>query len=155
MILYSNALLLPFKFKHAVTCCLLSFSPLPNHPDTSATTLRRSCREALETGKGGRQSRPKAVLSSRKQVCTWSHISSAHSFVSATYCFHYQVIALVVFLAMYVIFSQPRPWFLPYRVLMMLLLSIASEKCPLFCSLFLLLWGPESNCGCNVIFSSG
>ncbi|GAA6224615.1 thyrotropin-releasing hormone receptor-like [Lates japonicus] len=47
---------------------ILYLSPLPNHPDTSATTLRRSCRETLEAGKGSRQGRPKTVLSSRKQV---------------------------------------------------------------------------------------
>lgn len=47
---------------------VLYLSPLPNHPDTSATTLRRSCREASETVKGGRQPRPKSALSSRKQV---------------------------------------------------------------------------------------
>ncbi|XP_042352066.1 thyrotropin releasing hormone receptor 2 [Plectropomus leopardus] len=47
---------------------ILYLSPLPNHPDTSATTLRRSCREPSEAGKGGRQGRPKSALSSRKQV---------------------------------------------------------------------------------------
>ncbi|CAJ1057278.1 thyrotropin releasing hormone receptor 2 [Xyrichtys novacula] len=47
---------------------ILYLSPLPNHQDTSATTLRRSCQEASEVGKGGRPSRPKSVLSSRKQV---------------------------------------------------------------------------------------
>ncbi|KAL7403237.1 hypothetical protein ABVT39_026719 [Epinephelus coioides] len=47
---------------------ILYLSPLPNHPDTCATTLRRSCREASEVGKGGRQGRPKSALSSRKQV---------------------------------------------------------------------------------------
>ncbi|XP_031723976.1 thyrotropin releasing hormone receptor 2, partial [Anarrhichthys ocellatus] len=47
---------------------VLYLSPLPNHCDTSATTLRRSCREASVTGKGGRQARPKSALSSRKQV---------------------------------------------------------------------------------------
>ncbi|KAM7003469.1 thyrotropin releasing hormone receptor 2 [Tautogolabrus adspersus] len=47
---------------------ILYLSPLPNHPDTSATTLRRSCREASEAGKGGRPGRPKSALSSRKQV---------------------------------------------------------------------------------------
>uniref|UniRef100_A0A8C4HJS2 Thyrotropin-releasing hormone receptor n=1 Tax=Dicentrarchus labrax TaxID=13489 RepID=A0A8C4HJS2_DICLA len=47
---------------------ILYLSPLPNHPDTSATTLRRSCREASVAGKGGRQGRPKSALSSRKQV---------------------------------------------------------------------------------------
>ncbi|XP_068168156.1 thyrotropin releasing hormone receptor 2 [Antennarius striatus] len=47
---------------------VLYLSPLPNHPDTSATTLRRSCRETSDTGKGGRQGRPKSALSSRKQV---------------------------------------------------------------------------------------
>ncbi|KAI3370889.1 hypothetical protein L3Q82_007400 [Scortum barcoo] len=46
---------------------ILYLSPLPNHPDTSATTLRQSCREASEAGKGGRQRRPKSALSSRKQ----------------------------------------------------------------------------------------
>ncbi|XP_071346436.1 thyrotropin releasing hormone receptor 2 [Trachinotus anak] len=45
---------------------ILYLSPLPNHPD--ATTLRRSCRETSEAGKGGRQGRPKTALSSRKQV---------------------------------------------------------------------------------------
>ncbi|XP_059191602.1 thyrotropin releasing hormone receptor 2 [Centropristis striata] len=48
---------------------ILYLSPLPNqHPDTSATTLRRSCREASEAGKGARQGRQKSALSSRKQV---------------------------------------------------------------------------------------
>ncbi|KAM9854733.1 thyrotropin releasing hormone receptor 2 [Aulostomus maculatus] len=47
---------------------ILYLSPLPSHSDTSATTLRRSCREVSEKGKGGRQSRPKSALSSRKQV---------------------------------------------------------------------------------------
>ncbi|XP_063765816.1 thyrotropin releasing hormone receptor 2 [Eleginops maclovinus] len=48
---------------------VLYLSPLPNHPDTNATTLRRSCREASEAGrKGVRQRRPKSALSSRKQV---------------------------------------------------------------------------------------
>ncbi|KAG7231153.1 hypothetical protein INR49_027193, partial [Caranx melampygus] len=47
---------------------ILYLSPLPNHPDTSATTLRRSCREPSEAGKGGRQGRPKTAVSSRKQV---------------------------------------------------------------------------------------
>ncbi|XP_026167401.1 thyrotropin releasing hormone receptor 2 [Mastacembelus armatus] len=47
---------------------ILFLSPLPNHLDTSATTLHRSFREASEAGKAGRQIRPKAVLSSRKQV---------------------------------------------------------------------------------------
>ncbi|XP_068580092.1 thyrotropin releasing hormone receptor 2 [Cebidichthys violaceus] len=47
---------------------VLYLSPLPNHSDTSATTLRRSCRDASDTGKGGRQARPKSALSSRKQV---------------------------------------------------------------------------------------
>ncbi|KAK2841750.1 hypothetical protein Q5P01_011950 [Channa striata] len=45
---------------------ILYLSPLPNHPDTTATTLRRSCREAFE--KGGRQCRTNSALSSRKQV---------------------------------------------------------------------------------------
>ncbi|XP_077939091.1 thyrotropin-releasing hormone receptor-like [Gasterosteus aculeatus] len=47
---------------------VLYLSRLPNHCDTSATTLRRSCREASEARKGGRQARPKSTLSSRKQV---------------------------------------------------------------------------------------
>ncbi|KAF7655208.1 hypothetical protein LDENG_00059450 [Lucifuga dentata] len=69
---------------------ILYLSPLPNHPDTSATTLRRGCQEVSEPGKTGpdtsattlrrgcqevsepgktgRQSRPKSALSSRKQV---------------------------------------------------------------------------------------
>ncbi|XP_035011759.2 thyrotropin releasing hormone receptor 2 [Hippoglossus stenolepis] len=47
---------------------ILYLSPLPHHPDTSATTLRRSCRETPEPGKGGRPGRPKTALSSRKQV---------------------------------------------------------------------------------------
>ncbi|XP_031141403.1 thyrotropin releasing hormone receptor 2 [Sander lucioperca] len=47
---------------------ILYLSPLPNHPDTSATTLHRRCREASEVGKGGRQGRQKSTLSSRKQV---------------------------------------------------------------------------------------
>ncbi|KAK2918305.1 hypothetical protein Q8A73_005051 [Channa argus] len=45
---------------------ILYLSPLPNHPDSTATTLRRSCREAFE--KGGRQGRTNSALSSRKQV---------------------------------------------------------------------------------------
>ncbi|XP_028286343.1 thyrotropin releasing hormone receptor 2 [Parambassis ranga] len=47
---------------------ILYLSPLPSHPDAGATTLRRSCREAPEVGKGGRHGRPKSALSSRKQV---------------------------------------------------------------------------------------
>ncbi|XP_033988757.1 thyrotropin-releasing hormone receptor-like [Trematomus bernacchii] len=48
---------------------ILYLSPLSTLPDTSATTLRRSCRDASEAGrKAGRQSRPKSALSSRKQV---------------------------------------------------------------------------------------
>ncbi|KAM9376142.1 thyrotropin releasing hormone receptor 2 [Pholidichthys leucotaenia] len=47
---------------------ILYLSPLPNQPDTSATTLRRSCRESSETGKCGHQGRPKSTFSSRKQV---------------------------------------------------------------------------------------
>ncbi|XP_028305961.1 thyrotropin releasing hormone receptor 2 [Gouania willdenowi] len=47
---------------------ILYLSSIPNHRDTSATTLRRSCREANETIRGGRQGRPKSALSSRKQV---------------------------------------------------------------------------------------
>ncbi|XP_034391104.1 thyrotropin releasing hormone receptor 2 [Cyclopterus lumpus] len=48
---------------------VLYLSPLSNHCDTSTTTtLRRSCREASDAGKGGRQARPKSALSSRKQV---------------------------------------------------------------------------------------
>ncbi|TNN48513.1 Thyrotropin-releasing hormone receptor [Liparis tanakae] len=47
---------------------VLYLSPLPNRCDTSTTTLRRSCREASEEGKGGRRARPKSALSSRKQV---------------------------------------------------------------------------------------
>ncbi|XP_069575535.1 thyrotropin releasing hormone receptor 2 isoform X1 [Brachyistius frenatus] len=48
--------------------CVCPCSPLPNHPDASATTLRRSCREAPDPGKAGRQGRLKSALSSRKQV---------------------------------------------------------------------------------------
>ncbi|KAM4619191.1 thyrotropin releasing hormone receptor 2 [Polymixia lowei] len=52
---------------------ILYLSPLPNRPDTGtisagATTLRRSCREVTEPGKGGRPGRLKSALSSRKQV---------------------------------------------------------------------------------------
>ncbi|XP_029952825.1 thyrotropin releasing hormone receptor 2 [Salarias fasciatus] len=47
---------------------ILYLSPLPNHPDAGATTLRRSCREAPEGARGGRSGRPKSALSSRKQV---------------------------------------------------------------------------------------
>ncbi|XP_047189246.1 thyrotropin releasing hormone receptor 2 [Scophthalmus maximus] len=47
---------------------ILYLSPLPNHPDAGATTLRRSCRETSEPGKGGRPGRPRTALSSRKQV---------------------------------------------------------------------------------------
>ncbi|KAM6946116.1 thyrotropin releasing hormone receptor 2 [Aplochiton taeniatus] len=52
---------------------ILYLSPLPNQPDAGAgkagaTTLRRSCREPADAGKGGRQGRPKSALSSRKQV---------------------------------------------------------------------------------------
>ncbi|XP_034033026.1 thyrotropin releasing hormone receptor 2 isoform X2 [Thalassophryne amazonica] len=53
---------------YALIARILYLSPLPNHLDTSATTLRRSCRESSESAKGSRQSRPKSVLSSRKQV---------------------------------------------------------------------------------------
>ncbi|XP_066541152.1 thyrotropin releasing hormone receptor 2 [Hoplias malabaricus] len=50
---------------------ILYLSPLPHPPDTSnitATTVRRSCKEPVDAGKGGRQGRPKSALSSRKQV---------------------------------------------------------------------------------------
>lgn len=47
---------------------ILYLSPLPNHPEASATTVRRSCREPSDssTGKGGRPTR--SAHSSRKQV---------------------------------------------------------------------------------------
>ncbi|XP_038856488.1 thyrotropin-releasing hormone receptor-like [Salvelinus namaycush] len=52
---------------------ILYLNPLPNRPDagtvsSGATTLRRSCKEPADGGKGGRQGRPKSTLSSRKQV---------------------------------------------------------------------------------------
>ncbi|XP_056138375.1 thyrotropin releasing hormone receptor 2 [Lampris incognitus] len=52
---------------------ILYLSPLPKHSDAGtitagAATLRRSCREGTEPEKGGRQTRPKRALSSRKQV---------------------------------------------------------------------------------------
>ncbi|KAI4825403.1 hypothetical protein KUCAC02_021083 [Chaenocephalus aceratus] len=47
---------------------ILYLSPLSTHPDNSATSLRRNCRDTSEAGrKAGRQSRPKSALSSRKQ----------------------------------------------------------------------------------------
>lgn len=47
---------------------ILYLSPLPNHPEASATTVRRSCREPSDGsgGKGGRSTR--SAHSSRKQV---------------------------------------------------------------------------------------
>lgn len=53
---------------------VLYLNQLPNRPDTGTvsagtTTLRRSCKEPADEGKGGRQGRPKSVLFSRKQVC--------------------------------------------------------------------------------------
>uniref|UniRef100_A0A8C6UV97 Thyrotropin-releasing hormone receptor n=1 Tax=Neogobius melanostomus TaxID=47308 RepID=A0A8C6UV97_9GOBI len=47
---------------------ILYLSPLPNHPEASATTMRRSCREPSDSsgGKGGRSTR--SAHSSRKQV---------------------------------------------------------------------------------------
>ncbi|XP_033941087.1 thyrotropin releasing hormone receptor 2 isoform X2 [Pseudochaenichthys georgianus] len=48
---------------------ILYLSPLSTHPDNSATSLRRNCRDTSEAGrKAGRQSWPKSALSSRKQV---------------------------------------------------------------------------------------
>uniref|UniRef100_A0A3P8UJQ0 Thyrotropin-releasing hormone receptor n=1 Tax=Cynoglossus semilaevis TaxID=244447 RepID=A0A3P8UJQ0_CYNSE len=47
---------------------ILYLSPVTNHSDHSATTLRRSCRETCNVEKGGRQVRLKSALSSRKQV---------------------------------------------------------------------------------------
>ncbi|XP_029009996.1 thyrotropin releasing hormone receptor 2 [Betta splendens] len=47
---------------------ILYVSPLPNHPDTRATTLRQRGPEASDAVKGGRQGRPRTALSSRKQV---------------------------------------------------------------------------------------
>ncbi|XP_029378450.1 thyrotropin releasing hormone receptor 2 [Echeneis naucrates] len=47
---------------------VLYLSPLSNHPDTSATMLRRSYNETSKAGKKGRQGQPKTMLSSRKQV---------------------------------------------------------------------------------------
>ncbi|XP_077425627.1 thyrotropin releasing hormone receptor 2 [Vanacampus margaritifer] len=47
---------------------ILYLGPLPNQPETSATTLRQSCREVTEVGKRGRPRRLKCALSSRKQV---------------------------------------------------------------------------------------
>ncbi|XP_035981931.1 thyrotropin releasing hormone receptor 2 [Fundulus heteroclitus] len=47
---------------------VLYLSPLPSHTETSATTLRRSCRDTSEAGRTGRQGRPKTAVSSRKQV---------------------------------------------------------------------------------------
>ncbi|KAM6937939.1 thyrotropin releasing hormone receptor 2 [Xenentodon cancila] len=53
---------------YALIARILYLSPLPHHSDTSATTLRRSYREASETSRMGRQVRPKSAHSSRKQV---------------------------------------------------------------------------------------
>ncbi|XP_007579250.1 thyrotropin releasing hormone receptor 2 [Poecilia formosa] len=47
---------------------VLYLSPLPSHTETSATTLRRSCRETSEAARTARQGRPKTAVSSRKQV---------------------------------------------------------------------------------------
>uniref|UniRef100_A0A3P8YBF8 Thyrotropin-releasing hormone receptor n=1 Tax=Esox lucius TaxID=8010 RepID=A0A3P8YBF8_ESOLU len=52
---------------------ILYLNPLPNQADAGtvsarATTLRRSCKEPADGGKGGRQARQKSALSSRKQV---------------------------------------------------------------------------------------
>ncbi|XP_062860792.1 thyrotropin releasing hormone receptor 2 [Trichomycterus rosablanca] len=50
---------------------ILYLNPLSQPPDTgtvTATTLRRSCKEPVDTGKGSRRGRPKSTLSSRKQV---------------------------------------------------------------------------------------
>uniref|UniRef100_A0A4W5R2E7 Thyrotropin-releasing hormone receptor n=1 Tax=Hucho hucho TaxID=62062 RepID=A0A4W5R2E7_9TELE len=52
---------------------VLYLNQLPNRPDAGtvsagATTLRRSCKEPADEGKGGCQGRPKSVLFSRKQV---------------------------------------------------------------------------------------
>ncbi|KAF3689275.1 Thyrotropin-releasing hormone receptor [Channa argus] len=80
---------------------ILYLSPLPNHPDSTATTLRRSCREAFE--KGGRQGRTNSALSSRKQVCASSHMprsSLALSFLVVSSCLTYQVQVLAVVFAL-------------------------------------------------------
>ncbi|NP_001191721.1 TRHR2 protein isoform X1 [Oryzias latipes] len=53
---------------YALIARILYLSPLPHQPDTSATTLRRSCRDTSEAARPGRQGRPKSALSSRKQV---------------------------------------------------------------------------------------
>ncbi|XP_051918085.1 thyrotropin releasing hormone receptor 2 [Hippocampus zosterae] len=47
---------------------ILYLGPLPNQPETSATTLRQTCRQVTETGKRSRPRHPKNALSSRKQV---------------------------------------------------------------------------------------
>ncbi|CAM4582432.1 unnamed protein product [Leuciscus chuanchicus] len=50
---------------------ILYLNPLPHPPDSgtiTAPTLRRSCKEPADAGKGGRPGRPKSALSSRKQV---------------------------------------------------------------------------------------
>ncbi|XP_061578485.1 thyrotropin releasing hormone receptor 2 [Cololabis saira] len=53
---------------YALIARILYLSPLPNHSDSTATTLRRSCREASEASRTGRQGRTKSAHSSRKQV---------------------------------------------------------------------------------------
>ncbi|XP_037834411.1 thyrotropin releasing hormone receptor 2 [Kryptolebias marmoratus] len=53
---------------YALIARVLYLSPLPPHADTSATTLRRSCRDSSEAARTGRQGRPKSAASSRKQV---------------------------------------------------------------------------------------
>lgn len=55
-------------------------SPLPNHPEACATTLRRSCQEAPDSGKGVRHVR--SALSSRKQVCVSGYIYPVRSLPS-------------------------------------------------------------------------
>lgn len=118
--------------------CLCTCSPLPNHADTSATTLRRSCREPAEAGRGGR------ALSSRKQVCASSGIyplfpltpvcalySCYYIMTCSSNCpviaqshltrFHLKAVCVCVPLGI------QRPRFPLNSVVMMSLLSVASE----------------------------
>ncbi len=60
---------------------ILYLNPLPHLPNSgtiTASTLRRSCKEPVDAGKGGRQGRPKSALSSRKQVrvCVCAKVNS-------------------------------------------------------------------------------
>ncbi|XP_067358824.1 thyrotropin releasing hormone receptor 2 [Channa argus] len=95
---------------------ILYLSPLPNHPDSTATTLRRSCREAFE--KGGRQGRTNSALSSRKQVCASSHMprsSLALSFLVVSSCLTYQVTKMLAVVV--ILFAL---LWMPYRTLVLI-----------------------------------